>query len=83
MEDAISVHVVDGLAQLVHVQLDPLFRQVALAICKDIGDRNSHMYTHTHKTYPQCTHNYSQWVVRKSVLRPNQNPSVVAQFGQL
>lgn len=77
MEDAISVHVVDGLAQLVHVQLDPLFRQVALAICKDIRDRNSHMYTHTHNAH------ISQWVVHKSVLRPDQSPSVVAQFGQL
>ena len=82
MEDAISVHVVDGLAKLVHVQLDPLFRQVALAICKDIGDRNSHMYTHTHKNV-HTMYTYSRWVVRKSVLRPNQNPSVVAQFGQL
>lgn len=34
VEDAISVHVVDGLAQLVHVQLDPLFRQIGLAVCR-------------------------------------------------
>jgi len=34
VEDAISVHVVDGLAQLVHIQLDPLFWQVGLAVCR-------------------------------------------------
>ena len=37
MEDAVSVHVVDGLAQLVHVQLDPLFRQIGLAVCSHKG----------------------------------------------
>ena len=38
MEDAVSVHVVDGLAQLVHVQLDPLFRQIGLAVCSHKGE---------------------------------------------
>lgn len=32
MEDAVSVHVVDGLEQLVHVELHSLFAQVRLAI---------------------------------------------------
>ena len=33
VEDAVPVHVVDGLAQLVHVQLHLLLTEVGLAIC--------------------------------------------------
>lgn len=32
VEDAISVHVVDGLAELVHVELDSLLREVGFAV---------------------------------------------------
>ena len=32
VENAVPVHMVDGLAQLVHVELDPLFWQVGLAV---------------------------------------------------
>ena len=32
VENAIPVHVVDGLAELVHVDLDSLFWQVGLAV---------------------------------------------------
>ncbi len=35
MEDTIPVHVIDGLAELVHVQLHFLLRQVALAVWKE------------------------------------------------
>ena len=32
VEDTISVHVVDGLAELVHVELDSLLREVGFAV---------------------------------------------------
>ena len=34
MKDAVSVHMVNGLAQLVHIHFNFLFRQVALSVCE-------------------------------------------------
>ena len=48
VEDAVSVHVVDGLQQLVHVVFDPVFRQVATPTFDGV------VHVHIHKLEHQC-----------------------------